>query len=158
MLKSERTFKSHKANCHLVLYSCSECSKSFKNYRDLAKHRGKDHSKVNCDLCDHVCHSTNMKRHIKNKHKGLRPNTSTVKTVKLEKTFKCEICYKFFFDKSTLNRHKKTHCFECRSCAKTFQTKLHLKEHLEAHKIQAKKEGMKSLSWSSEIEKIKEIP
>ena len=76
-LVSKRVLKVHKASCNPTkVYSCSECEIIYKQYAALADHRKKHHSKTICDFCDHECHLTNLKRHIQNKHKGLRPSNS----------------------------------------------------------------------------------
>ena len=125
-LKSKRTLKVHKLSCNPSnLYSCSECDNNFVTFSALILHKQALHAKTQCDYCDHVCHTTNLRRHIKNKHKGLRPSNSVkkVKTVKTEKVYNCEICARKYYDKSTLNRHIKSHAFRCVTCDKAFKDK-----------------------------------
>jgi hypothetical protein len=114
-----------------------------------------------CDFCDHVCHVPNLKRHIKNKHKGVRPSTS-MKTFKMEKTYQCEKCEKCFFDKSTLNRHVKSHCFRCDLCDKMFKNKRSIEEHIMVHQSKGEasrivKTKQKAVTWCQNIETVKEI-
>ena len=98
-LASKKVLKYHKASCNpSKVYLCFECDISFEYYSILADHRKKEHSKIVCDFCDHVCHVTNLKRHIKNKHKGLKPSNAN-KKVNSEKRNRCEKCKKVFYDK-----------------------------------------------------------
>ena len=161
-LISKRVLKVHKASCNpSKVYSCSECEKIFERYATLADHRKKHHSKTMCDFCDHVCHVTNLKRHMQNKHKGLRPNAS-MKPIKTEKKYQCEKCDKFFFDKSTLNRHMRSHCFKCGLCDKMFNNKGSMDEHIMVHQKQdeaarTNNKKDKTVAWSENIEDVKEI-
>lgn len=161
-LVSKRVLKVHKASCSpSKVYSCSECETTFEIYAALADHRKKQHSKTMCDFCDHECHVTNLKRHMQNKHKGLRPSSSK-KPIKTEKKYQCEKCEKFFFDKSTLNRHVRTHKFKCGLCTKMFSSKQNLEEHTMVHqsKDAARKpqeKQIKTVSWSENLEEVKEI-
>ena len=56
-----------------------------------------------------------MKRHVTKKHKGLTPSraraleVNKMKFLKPVTSFKWDTCKKTFYDKSTLNRHKKVH-------------------------------------------------
>ena len=45
----------------------------------------------------------------------------------------CELCSKYFYDKSTLNKHKKNHIHKCDDCNKTFKSESSLKEHKQYH-------------------------
>ena len=44
-------------------------------------------------------------------------------------SFLCKECSKQFFDKSTLNRHKKQHLKKCTQCENVFQSQVHLDAH-----------------------------
>ena len=112
-------------------------------------------------MCDHVCHMTNLKRHMQNKHKGLRPSTSK-KPIKTEKKYQCEKCDKFFYDKSTLNGHMQSHCFKCGLCEKMFNNKGSMEEHTMVHQnkdeaARTYKKQNKTVSWSENLEDVKEI-
>jgi ribosomal protein L37AE/L43A len=48
--------------------------------------------------------------------------------------YQCEDCKKYFYDKSTLNRHGKTHLFSCEQCKHTFQNKDVLNTHKLLHR------------------------
>ena len=67
--------------------------------------------------------------------KKLRPSTTPLipLTSKLESNFKCDECQKCFYDKSTLNRHKKIHIVKCKYCEKHFQSKTKVLEHQVSH-------------------------
>ena len=112
LFKSERTLKTHKLKCkETKVYNCDICDKALKNYSELQKHRKDEHSKIECNICEEDIYFSNMKRHMK-VHKNETPATSSRKKKKKKEMttrFPCEICQKFFFDKSTLNRHSKTH-------------------------------------------------
>ena len=160
-LASKKVLKYHKASCNpSKVYPCFECDISFEYYSILADHRKKEHSKIVCDFCDHVCHVTNLKRHIKNKHKGLKPSTAN-KKVKSDKKNQCEKCEKVFYDKSTLNRHIRSHCFKCVLCDKIFSNKGKMEEHMNVHERKnehTENKKRKTVSWSEQLENVKEIP
>ena len=164
-LKSKKTLKVHKLSCNPSnVYSCSECDNNFLTFSALTVHKQALHAKTQCDYCDHVCHMTNLKRHIKNKHKGLRPSNSVnkVKTVKTEKVYNCEICARKYYDKSTLNRHVKSHSFRCVTCDKAFKDKKNLDEHILTHKevsnVMNCEKASKMVSCPDNFEDVAEIP
>ena len=154
-LVSKRVLKVHKLSCNPnKVYTCSECSSIFDVYSMLVQHRNKEHSKILCDFCDHYCHFSNLKRHIKNNHKGLRPSTARNVVEFQKRKYQCETCENYFFDKSTLNRHQRSHCYQCDLCEKNFKSK----QNLEAHKVIHASKPKKSVNWSENMEMIKEIP
>ena len=110
-LKSERTLKAHKLSCKVnKKFYCYICNKSFPSFDDIWQHKQSSHSKIQCDFCEYTGLSKNLKRHMIAKHKGLTPSKSARLEKEYEQSqFKCEKCRKSYFDKSTLNRHKKTH-------------------------------------------------
>ena len=98
---------------------------------------------------------------MQNKFNGLRPSTSK-KPIKTEKKYQCEKCDKFFFDKSTLNRHIRSHCFKCGLCDKMFNSKGSMEEHAMVHQkmdegTRTCKKQNKTVSWSENLEDVKEI-
>ena len=78
-----------------------------------------------------------MKRHVSLKHRGLTPSRAkpleVSKLPKTEKRFECDECKKTFYDKSTLNHHKKVHTFVCKTCEKVFLSKDDLNKHKKSH-------------------------
>ena len=152
---SKRVLNVHKkTSCNPTkVYSCSECEIVYERYAALADHRKKHHSKTTCDFCDHKCHLTNLKRHIRNKHKGLRPSNS-------KNLFHCKKCDKCFFDKITLNKHVCSHNFKCGLCTKMFDKKESMEEHSLVHDDEATKalkKKNKTVSWNENLEEVREI-
>ena len=125
LFKSERTLKSHKLICTPnKSYICDFCDNSFVDYSLLKKHKDVSHKKIMCEICDSVINYKNIRKHKNNVHKNETPATAAAARMKkndISGKYKCDVCNKYFFDKSTLNRHKKTHMYSCEQCEKTFQ-------------------------------------
>ena len=175
---SKRTLKFHRKTCLPgKSYLCQVCNLKFAIFKEFNDHKRKYHTSLQCDYCDKtIASAKNMKRHVNSKHTGLTPSIAkelekgklSRSKKSLVKCFKCEECEKTFFDKSTLNRHKKLHTFLCKTCGKTFQFKDDLKNHKRSH-IEAKDcniidvsgdvaKRKKNVFWATELENVKEIP
>ena len=170
---SKKTLKVHIQSCKpKISYKCQECGQTFATMQLKDAHRRKFHTNRKCEFCDYeVKHAQNLKRHIRNKHKNLTPsrakqleNSISELNDKSEKRFKCDVCDKSFFDKSTLNRHSKKHQVPCTICGKTFKKKEdeinHEKEHMEDGYDASNKVIMKrrTISWANDLNDIHEIP
>ena len=154
-MTSKRTLKVHvETTCNpSKKYQCPLCDDVFSDYTDKHKHYIKKHSKIECDFCDFVCDEKHIKRHMHLKHKNLRPSSAhLVPSSKLDSNFKCDDCEKCFYDKSTLNRHRKLHIVRCKYCDKWFQSKTKVLEHQISHVKQ------KNVNWKEDIVEVKEIP
>ena len=140
MFKTEKTMKQHKSKCKPKRkYNCQDCDDTFDMYGQLVDHRKKNHSKVTCDICETEIYFKNIKRHMKSVHAGFTPSTTSAwmqkqKEKKNQYKHFCELCFNFFCDKSTLNKHKKCHSYKCDQCNKIFQSENNLKEHNEYHR------------------------
>ncbi|XP_046408540.1 oocyte zinc finger protein XlCOF6-like [Ischnura elegans] len=108
------------------LYSCSECTESFTQKRDLTVHKlthtgGKRYS---CSTC---CKPSTQRDHL----------NSHVLTHAVEKPFICNVCEKSFSSNSHLVRHIRTHTgdkpYSCSICRKCFTQKSILDSHLRTH-------------------------
>lgn len=138
VFKSEKTLRQHKVKCKAEQnYECKECESYFKSYSKFSEHREKNHKKVVCDLCGKDIHFKNIRRHMKTVHDGQTPakyayDLKQKHEIKMNK-YKCDQCLKQFFDKSTMNRHKKRHMHKCDQCEHNFQSKQHLDDHKVTH-------------------------
>ena len=62
---------------------------------------------------------------MKDLHAGFTPS-STLAWMQMQQEKKdqykhfCELCSKYFYDKITLNKHKKNHSYKCDECNKIF--------------------------------------
>ena len=60
-----------------------------------------------------------------------------MKTPDKSKSFKCDVCLKLFYNKSSLEIHYRTHTgekpFACQLCDKKFASKSSLSTHLKLH-------------------------
>ena len=109
-----------------ICYMCDVCKTKFVLYKQLYDHKRKFHTSLQCDYCDVTISSEkNTKRHVSLKQRGLTPSRAksleVSKLPKTEKRFECDECKKTFYDKSTLNRHKKVHTFVCKLVRKYFR-------------------------------------
>ena len=70
----------------------------------------RNHSKVTYDICETEIYFKNMEHHIKGVHAGFNPR-STLAWMQMKQEKKdqykyfCELCSKYFYDKSTPNKH-----------------------------------------------------
>ena len=113
LLKSAKTLKIHKQKCSTnKVYFCDACDENFVNFSELNIHKEGVHKKLECSICLKRITAKNMRRHIRKVHKNDTPATvaaAAKENVKKFSKFKCWICLKGYFDKSTLNRHLKSH-------------------------------------------------
>ena len=114
IFKTQKTLNAHKIKCNPHRkYECKECGDLLESYSLLFDHSDKEHKYVACDICEKEFHFKNINRHKKTVHAGFTPAKAFLwmkKQKEREKVeMKCEECFKYFFDKSTLNRHKKRH-------------------------------------------------
>ena len=121
IFKSEKTLRQHKIKCKAKqIYKCDECESSFKSYSEFSDHRIENHKTDVCDICESEIHFKNIRRHMKTLHDGQTPAKYAFdlkqKHDKKVNRYKCEECAKQFYDKSTLNRHKKRHMHKCDQC------------------------------------------
>ena len=164
---SKRTLAFHVKTCLPgKCYWCDVCNTKFVLYKQLYDHKRKYHTSLQCDYCDTTISSQkNMKRHVSKKHKGLTPSRARalednkMKLSKAVTSFKCDICEKTFYDKSTLNRHKKVHTFVCKTCEKVFTSKDDLNKHMRYHDEKTDTVKIKkNVVCADELEDVKEIP
>lgn len=149
-----KSLRVHKNTCtEDVSYKCDDCDEAFVTLKSRDDHRRKYHTDIRCEFCDiKLKHGQNLMRHIRSQHKNLTP----AKAKQLERTlsqqipnkkisFPCDICKKSYFDKSTLNRHVKTH-----------QDLEHgKKDSSVAEEVPKPK---KRLSWATNLDEIMIIP
>ncbi|XP_053407622.1 zinc finger protein 287-like isoform X10 [Mercenaria mercenaria] len=160
--KSDRSLKRHLLKHSPDVYTCEICGKSFGDKYYLQRHV-KNHSSENvCQYCGKTYASSQiLKRHEEAKHTVIpqfkcnvceKPCSSKVvlqahlanhhKLSKQEKPFKCYMCNRAFFYKSSLERHRKrcsqTHTsvvktFKCSTCGKEFRLARLLRQHKIIH-------------------------
>ena len=163
---SNWSLKRHTYKCNQT-YKCVECNKDFQTLKMQNKHMDKCHTKVECDYCSvSIAHPKNMKRHIRSKHKGLIATKE--KAFKIKDKYQCDECLKGYFDKSTLNRHKKQHYLPCEICGDIFDGKSKLNSHVISHENEKiiKVPNItshiiiqrKQVHWANELECVHEIP
>ena len=170
---SKRTLNNHIPKCKPWKgYECPVCKENIKTFKELYDHKRKVHSSDECKFCGKsFSYYRNLKRHMSVKHKGLRPSTAG-KVLKInqlsKKVYLCKDCDSFFQNKSNLNRHMKQHgkqnnkTVHIIECQKRQKDQNIVNGDLERKKVpnvigqyNIKK---KTLSWSTDLEKVKEIP
>lgn len=110
--------------CPYPQYPCTDCSKSFKHFSWLQKHR-KTHMnlKIECTICNKQLSSTeSVKRHM------------SVHEKKRKKKYKCQICSCKYFHESDLvyhvkTTHEQTDKIKCTQCEKLYKTEKLMKSH-----------------------------
>ncbi|XP_043242327.1 zinc finger protein draculin-like isoform X2 [Amphibalanus amphitrite] len=109
-----------------VMYTCTECSKTFKKRCQLQAHSfiHKQAKDFVCSICQRAFkEKSNFNRHVRT-HSSLRP-------------YKCPHCVKCFKVAATLYVHRLTHDargrFVCDFCQKDFKRPEHLRQHRRIH-------------------------
>ena len=101
--------------------NCDHCGKSYPTMTNLKRHIKEIHKglKATCNICNKKISSSALQQHIMAIHNGLRLN--------------CDECEKTVSDKRNLNRHvREIHgvkSFECKECAEFFSSKRNLERH-----------------------------
>ncbi|XP_054744073.1 zinc finger protein weckle-like [Anastrepha obliqua] len=115
-------------NDKVKIYTCSECSQSFKRISYFRSHMKHKHAKVAAEkkfvCCE--CHFSFNTRAQLNHH-----------AAKHLRSFICEECGEAVRSKGQLKQHMLTHTdyapFECEVCTKRFKNQVRLKNHMETH-------------------------
>lgn len=99
------------------IFKCSYCDMCFSKNGNLQRHEERQH-KHECELCKALLTSEDlMLEHLANVH------TITISTC-------CEMCYKIFPSKKSLERHiKKCHLIKCLQCDAVFNGRKALNQH-----------------------------
>ncbi|XP_062906496.1 PR domain zinc finger protein 15 isoform X4 [Mobula hypostoma] len=144
----------------LRVYQCYLCDKFFNNSSNLKRHiRSHGDKLYKCDECDkQFSRKESLKQHVSYKHsrnevddcymfqcptclKAFRIRTAlefhNCRTGKRDdKTFQCDMCFRFFSTNSNLSKHKKKHGdkkFSCDTCGKMFYRKDVMLDHQRRH-------------------------
>lgn len=78
-------------------FDCPVCDETFENYKEMSKHKFKEHKLINpCKFCDTVLKTVRgLETHVRSVHLN-------------EKSNFCDLCPRTFYAKHTLTRHQKT--------------------------------------------------
>ncbi|XP_067849428.1 PR domain zinc finger protein 15 isoform X2 [Heptranchias perlo] len=142
------------------VYQCYLCNKFFNNSSNLKRHiRSHGDKLYKCDECEkEFSRKESLKQHVSYKHsrnevddiymyqcatclKAFRIRTAlefhNCRTGKRDdKTFQCDMCFRFFSTNSNLSKHKKKHGdkkFSCDTCGKMFYRKDVMLDHQRRH-------------------------
>uniref|UniRef100_A0A2K6JW56 PR/SET domain 15 n=1 Tax=Rhinopithecus bieti TaxID=61621 RepID=A0A2K6JW56_RHIBE len=139
---------------HKRVYQCNICSKIFQNSSNLSRHVRSHGESARCVECVFLCcflpgHASTVThaRHprfidIQATCVCLREMLFTAKPLCVfalwtdDKTFQCEMCFRFFSTNSNLSKHKKKHGdkkFACEVCSKMFYRKDVMLDHQRRH-------------------------
>lgn len=112
----------HLGNHNAVLYSCTQCSKTFKHQSTLNSHKA-SHSVSLPFSCD-ICRKSFNRVSTLNSHRRIHSGA---------KTFACHVCNKAFYQKGNLKNHLFIHTnerpYRCEVCFKGFNQKSNLSCH-----------------------------
>lgn len=143
---------------------CTLCGKGFESPEILTGHlllHSINGLLISCPFCDQVVRRNTLTQHIKYSHNKIKPqcclcnktfaNPNNLKRHMVIhsgiKEFECDICFKRFHQKITMQTHRLTHVnpLACRLCDETFSSKPALEMHNES-----------GLCSKSKVEKVKE--
>uniref|UniRef100_G1QKN8 PR domain zinc finger protein 15 n=1 Tax=Nomascus leucogenys TaxID=61853 RepID=G1QKN8_NOMLE len=133
------------------LFKCEECAKLFSRKESLKQHVSYKHSKnewvdgeyrYRCGTCEKTFRIESALE-FHNCRTGLiahpgegGPGGSRLRDLPDDKTFQCEMCFRFFSTNSNLSKHKKKHGdkkFACEVCSKMFYRKDVMLDHQRRH-------------------------
>ena len=121
-------------------YECTICMKEFKYERNVYAHMYTVHYKrdvCECRICGrNITNKSNLKRHLCEQHNLLNLERELPRE-SFEK-FQCDVCFKHFNRKATLNNHIIVHeqrrmRYECDQCDETFSLIKNLRRHQKLH-------------------------
>ncbi|XP_069331036.1 PR domain zinc finger protein 15 [Eulemur rufifrons] len=133
------------------LFKCEECAKLFSRKESLKQHVSYKHSRNEVDSeYRHRCGTCEKTFRIEsalefhNCRTGLRADAGrggpgggrAARQMPDDKTFQCEMCFRFFSTNSNLSKHKKKHGdkkFACEVCSKMFYRKDVMLDHQRRH-------------------------
>lgn len=128
ILKSD--YESHKKTEELYLSTlqCALCNMNFNTKKKFRVHLYNQHRQFHCKVCDVTLEKeSRYRQHIAAVHK-------------VKKRVKCDLCYKDFTNKVTMERHKRTMHFcikgnkhKCPQCDFETFNKNYLKLHMDKH-------------------------
>ncbi|GBP78802.1 Oocyte zinc finger protein XlCOF7.1 [Eumeta japonica] len=129
---------------------CNMCGKGFESQEILTGHMLLHNMTglfIMCPFCNQLIKRNALTQHIKYGHNNIKPrckiclktfaNPNNLKRHMMIhsgiKQFECDICFKRFHQKITMQTHRLTHItpFTCNGCEKTFENKLQLESHKE---------------------------
>ncbi|ODM87081.1 putative zinc finger protein, partial [Orchesella cincta] len=129
-------------------YECMICSSNFHCYKKLVSHRKEVHKPERNRVCNFVqvilyfiqANSTYRSHIVFSLRKGIlaemdeRKRILNINTTNVDKSHKCDVCGKFFFNKSYLKIHARPHWREaipCPTCRRAFafECQLHVHYH-----------------------------
>ncbi|XP_063496651.1 PR domain zinc finger protein 15 isoform X10 [Symphalangus syndactylus] len=132
------------------LFKCEECAKLFSRKESLKQHVSYKHSRnevdgeyrYRCGTCEKTFRIESALE-FHNCRTGLiahpgegGPGGSRLRDLPDDKTFQCEMCFRFFSTNSNLSKHKKKHGdkkFACEVCSKMFYRKDVMLDHQRRH-------------------------
>lgn len=149
---------------------CNLCGKGFESPEILTGHmllHSVTGLLVTCPFCNQVVRRNALTQHIKYGHNNIKPrcnlclktfaNPNNLKRHMMIhsgiREFECDICYKRFHQKITMQTHRLTHMnpFSCNECDETFESKENLNTHKDSEEctkskvIKVKEELMKTV-------------
>ena len=132
----------------IMEYTCSECSSTFREKKNLQQHLRKDHGleKYNCKYCNFKTNiSSHLKRHERGKHSNFELKCKQceyitnrhdnlnrhVRSKHLPKNVKCEQCEFYTDTQVNLNQHinRKHALKKCNECDFTTTSQIEMKNH-----------------------------
>ncbi|CAH0564688.1 unnamed protein product [Brassicogethes aeneus] len=149
--KSKESLRVHKLTHNKPKFDCKMCASTFDSLSHLYGHSCRSNKTLKFFICN-FCKRGFLKKtllsiHVRNMHQKVSFTCDTCGILFNRNAKACEYCDLIFYDKKSMENHKKSHLGEvnskedllCTICNKQFEFPKYLKAHLKQHEDSYKK-------------------